>query len=89
MSTKRGPGFVADGYIFNCNNQKRNTKSKNFVCEFKSCPARLNTTGWTKVTKETGVHTCDPPTNLVERLLKWYIVQLLPVFKDMKAKTWL
>ena len=85
MSTKRGPGFVADGYIFNCNNQKRNTKSKHFVCEFKSCPARLNTTGWTKVTKETGVHTCYPPTNLVERLLKWYIIQMLPVSKDMKA----
>ncbi|KAJ9069307.1 hypothetical protein DSO57_1019870, partial [Entomophthora muscae] len=43
---KGGPGYGADNYIFNCNNQKRQTKSKHFVCEDKTCGAQLNTKGW-------------------------------------------
>ncbi|KAJ9059932.1 hypothetical protein DSO57_1036412 [Entomophthora muscae] len=61
MSVKGSPGYVADNYIFNCNNQKWQTKSKHFVCKDKTCGARLNTEGWAQVMLEKGEHTCEPP----------------------------
>lgn len=77
--------MVSGGYIYNCNNQNRGIRSKHYACENRRCPARLNTQGWDTVTKENDNHTCEPPKSLIEKLLKWYILQMIPVSKDMKA----
>ncbi|KAJ9071954.1 hypothetical protein DSO57_1039689 [Entomophthora muscae] len=85
MSVKGGASLVCDGYVFNCNNQKRAGRSKHYVCEDRSCAARINKEGWDKVTSEKGEHTCNAPINLIEKLLKWYLYQMVPVSKDVKA----
>ncbi|KAJ9083498.1 hypothetical protein DSO57_1034108 [Entomophthora muscae] len=45
MSVKGGPGYLAENYKFNCNNQKQQSKSKHFICEDKTFGAQLNTKG--------------------------------------------
>ncbi|KAJ9059385.1 hypothetical protein DSO57_1002805 [Entomophthora muscae] len=85
MSVKGGPGYVADNYIFNCNNQKRQTKSKHFVCEDKTCGAWLNTEGWEQVTAEMGEHSCEPPNHLITQMLKWVLVQVIPTSANLCA----
>ncbi|KAJ9055578.1 hypothetical protein DSO57_1002456 [Entomophthora muscae] len=82
---KKGENLVCDGYVFNCNNQKRAGKSKHYVYEDRSCTARINKEGWDKVTSEKEEHTCNAPINLIEKLLKWYLYQTVPVSKDVKA----
>ncbi|KAJ9061432.1 hypothetical protein DSO57_1020922 [Entomophthora muscae] len=52
MSVKGGASLVCNGYVFNCNNQKRAGRSKHYVCEDRSCAAKIHTEGWDKVTSE-------------------------------------
>ncbi|KAJ9083553.1 hypothetical protein DSO57_1033690 [Entomophthora muscae] len=85
MSVKDSPGYVADNYIFNCNNQKQQSKSKRFVCEDKTCGAPLNTKGWEQLTAEKGEHTCEPPNQLITTMLKWYLVQVIPISSHLQS----
>ncbi|KAJ9071435.1 hypothetical protein DSO57_1036910 [Entomophthora muscae] len=85
MSVKGGPGYVANNYIFNCNNQKRQTKSKHFVCKDKTCRGWLNTKGWEQVMLEKGEHTFEPPNHLITHMLKWCLVQVIPTTANLCA----
>ncbi|KAJ9049092.1 hypothetical protein DSO57_1028187 [Entomophthora muscae] len=85
MSVKGGLAMVANGYIFSCNNANRGFKSRHYTCEDRSCPVRLNTERWDLVQTIKGEHTCIMLNTTISRLLKWYLVQIMPTSKDLSA----
>ncbi|KAJ9077864.1 hypothetical protein DSO57_1012687 [Entomophthora muscae] len=85
MSRKGGPVMVANGYIFSCNNTNWGFKSQHYTFKDCSCPVRLNTERWDLVKTIKSEHTCIMPNTTIARLLKWYLVQVMPTSKDLSA----
>ncbi|KAJ9055877.1 hypothetical protein DSO57_1038736 [Entomophthora muscae] len=75
--------MVANGYIFSFNKANRGFQSRHYTCEDRSCSVRLNTEHWELVQTIKGEHTCIIPNTTIARLLKWYLVQIMPASKDL------
>ncbi|KAJ9082012.1 hypothetical protein DSO57_1008690 [Entomophthora muscae] len=85
MSVKGGPAMVANGYIFPCNNDNWGFKSRHYTCEGRSCPVWLKTERQDLVQTIKSKHTCIMPNTTIARLIKWYLVQVMPTSKYLPA----
>ncbi|KAJ9048720.1 hypothetical protein DSO57_1031987 [Entomophthora muscae] len=85
MSAKGAPAIVVNGYIFTCKNTNQGFKSHHYTYEDRSCPVQLNTELWDLVQTIKGKHTCIMPNTTIVRLLKCYLVQVMPTSKDLSA----
>lgn len=79
MAIKGGPGHVADGYYFVCNNRGRKSRAKHYRCDGDLCKYTISLEGWTKYLHHgNSENTCLIPKHLINRLFNWFLLKKLP-----------
>ena len=74
---KFSAGWVDDGYLYRCEDAMKDQKVHYFLCEGKLCSGWLHISFYDKVigvTKPHSIH-CQPPQDILNRLLKWHLIQ--------------
>ncbi|KAJ9084813.1 hypothetical protein DSO57_1020378 [Entomophthora muscae] len=85
INKKRGAGFVKDGFLFTCNNQKKNMMHHHYHCNSLGCPTKSSTIGFTQVKELTIEHDCKGSNGILYYLMHWYLCQAILLKRGMNS----
>ncbi|KAJ9060923.1 hypothetical protein DSO57_1039628 [Entomophthora muscae] len=85
MNKKGGAGFVKNGFLFTCNDQRKNMAHHHYQCDSPGCPAQLTTIGFTQVKELTIEHDCLGSDMILYYLMRWYLCKAIHLNKELTS----
>ena len=88
MFKKGGAAYCYDGFIFYCEDQKKDLEKHSYYCQDINCNVRLRLKGFSELeTAPNKEHNHPPPEGIFQMMFKWHIRQIEPDQDSISQKT--